>query len=54
MMVGANDAKFVDKRRSRKLAVEDKKGKEAEERERRGGGDYGLAMDTDFYQRDVL
>ena len=45
VMVGANDAKFGEKRRFGKLVVSDKKGEE--------GGD-GLTMDTDFYQRGVL
>ena len=35
---GDNDAKFCDKGRFRNLAVDNKKGKEAEGSERRGGG----------------
>ena len=35
---GGNDAKFGEKWRFRKLAVGDKKGEEAEGRERREGG----------------
>ena len=37
VMVGANKATFGKKRRFGKLAVGDKKGEEAEGRERRGG-----------------
>ena len=37
LMVGANDAKISNKRRFRMMAVGDKKGEEAEGRERRGG-----------------
>ena len=51
VMVGANEETFGEKRRFGKLAVGDKKGEEAEGRERRGGG---LAMDANFYQRDFL
>ena len=39
VMVGANNVKFYEKRRFGKLAVRDKKGKEAERREIRGGGE---------------
>ena len=67
VMVGVNGAKFDEKRRFGKLAVGNKKGKEAEGRERRGGeggrtlegggrgaGNDGLAMEANLYQRDVL
>ena len=37
VMVGEENAKFDEKRRFGKLAVGDKKGKDAEGRERRGG-----------------
>ena len=38
MMVGANDAMFGNKRRSGNMEVGNKKGDEAEGRERMGGG----------------
>ena len=62
VMVGANDAKFGEKRRSGKLVVGDNKGEEVGGRERRGGGGltregrggWGFAIDANLYQRDVL
>ena len=63
VMMRVNDANFGKKMRFGKLMVGDKKGKEAEGREKRGGGgapftggggNDGLAMNRDFYQRDVL
>ena len=67
VMVGENNTKFGEKRRFGNLAVGNKKGKEAEGRERRGGGggrnlegrgrgsgNEGLAMDVNFYQREIL
>ena len=65
VMVVVNDTNFGEKGRFRKLAVGNKKGTDAEGRERRGGegdspymggggGGDGIAMDADLYQRDVL
>ena len=66
VMRGASDAKFGEKRRSRKLVVGDNKGNAANGKERRGGGEgrtldggrgdgnNSLTMDASFYQRDIL
>ena len=58
VMVGVNGAKFGEKSKFGKLTAKDKKGEEAEGRERRGGGggigNGGLATNADFYQRDIL
>ena len=50
---------FGKKRRFGKLAVSDKKGEGAEGKGKKGGkpreeGNSGLAMDANFYQRDVF